>query len=269
MNRTTQFTITLLVLSLLVSLSDTGFAQFGGIPSNFRGSPVQSYDVINSFPHDATAFTQGLVIHEGILYEGTGHFGSSNLRLVDLATGDVLKQIDLSEMAFGEGITIFDGKIYQLTWRSGICYIYDLDSFERSGEFFYEGEGWGITHDGTHLIMSNGNAELKFIDPLSYRVVKTVPVWDRDGVVNGLNELEYIDGEIFANILPTDLIARINPDTGEISAWIYLEGLLDETSEEIRSEVLNGIAHDSNTGKLYLTGKYWPRLYEVEIIDVN
>jgi len=269
MTRTSQVTIVLLVFGLLMNLSDQVFAQLGSIPSNFRGAPVQSYDVINSFPHDANAFTQGLIIHKGILYEGTGQYGSSFLRIVDMETGDILKQIELSNMIFGEGVTIFDGKIYQLTYRSGICYIYDLESFERSGEFFYDGEGWGITHDGTHLIMSNGSAELNFIDPVSFRIVKTVPVWDQTGVVNGLNELEYINGEILANVLPTDLIARIDPNTGEIKTWIYCEGLLDETSDEKRPEVLNGIAHDSDTGKLYLTGKYWPRLYEVEIIDYH
>jgi glutaminyl-peptide cyclotransferase len=269
MKRTSQILIVVLVFSLAISLSDHIFAQPGNFESNFRGAPVQNYDVVNSFPHDAHAFTQGLVIHKGILYESTGQYGSSTLRIVNLETGDVLKQVELSRMIFGEGITIFNGNIYQLTYRSGICYIYDVETFERSGEFYYDGEGWGITHDGTHLIISNGSAELNFIDPVSYRTVKTVPVWDRDGVINGLNELEYINGEIFANVLPTDLIARIDPDTGEIKAWIYCEGLLDDTSDEIRAQVLNGIAHDSDADKLYLTGKYWPRLYEVDVIDDN
>jgi glutaminyl-peptide cyclotransferase len=259
----------LFALTSLFSINGAALAQFRNISSTYRGSPVHSYEVINSYPHDPDAYTQGLIIHNGQMYEGTGHYGKSSLRAVDLETGDVQKIIELSRMNFGEGVTIFSGKIIQLTWRSGTGYIYDSETFERIGEFNYKGEGWGITHDSSHLIMSTGGSELNFLDPVTFRIVNTLPVWDDSGPVYGLNELEYVNGEVWANVYPTDLIARINPDTGEINSWIYLEGLLDAESPERRPEILNGIAFDHETKKLYLTGKYWPRLYEVEIIEDN
>ncbi|GBE30791.1 MAG TPA: glutaminyl-peptide cyclotransferase [Bacteroidetes bacterium] len=258
------------ILSLLIVaalLLPVGTFTLGQVTTLYRGSPVYHCDVINSYPHDYTAYTQGLVIHDGQLFEGTGRYGKSSLRKVDLETGEVLNKIDLTSNRFGEGIAIFNSRIYQLTWRAGEAYVYDLDSFERIGQFHYSGEGWGITHDGEHLITSDGSANLTIRDPETFSVESTIPVWDTNGSVNGLNELEYIDGFIYANLYPTDLIARIDPISGEVKAWLYLEGLLDAESPDGRAEVLNGIAYDSATGKMYLTGKYWPRLYEVEIIE--
>jgi glutamine cyclotransferase len=227
-----------------------------------------SYLVVNEYPHDPQAFTQGLVFDDGYLYEGTGLYGSSSLRRVALETGQVLKMLELSSQYFGEGITIYDGnKIAQLTWREQVGFIYDKADFDLLDQFTYETEGWGLTYDGTWLIMSDGTATLHYLDPATLEEIRTVEVIDTDGPVQRLNELEYIKGEIFANVWTTDRIAIIDPTTGHVTAWIDLQGLLSpEEAEE--ADVLNGIAYDADADRFLVTGKRWPTLFEIQLVPV-
>jgi glutamine cyclotransferase len=232
------------------------------------GAPLYTYEVVNTYPHDRQAFTQGLVYEDGYLYEGTGLRGHSSLRKVELETGEVVRKLDLSADLFGEGVTIFEDRIVQLTWQSnvGFVYGYDRGSFELLGEFGYPTEGWGITHDGKRLIMSDGGPNLRFLDPETFEEIGRVEVLDGDSQVVRLNELEYVDGEVFANVWQTDRIARIEPETGRVTGWIDLSGLLDEEDREIPVDVLNGIAYDSEEDRLFVTGKLWPKLFEIEIV---
>jgi glutamine cyclotransferase len=225
-----------------------------------------SYLVVNEYPHDPQAFTQGLVFENGYLYEGTGLYGSSSLRRVGLETGEVLQMVELPSDYFGEGITIYDGnKIAQLTWREGVGRIYDKVDFELLGKLNYATEGWGLTYDGSQLIMSDGTSTLHYLDPETLQEVSTVEVTDNQGPVERLNELEYINGQILANVWITDRIAVIDPTTGRVTAWIYLQGLLSpEEAEE--ADVLNGIAYDVDADRLFVTGKLWPSLFEIELV---
>jgi len=224
-----------------------------------------TYRVVNTYPHDPGAFTQGLVFADGILYEGTGLKGRSSLREVDLETGEVVRIRDLSDVYFGEGITLWDDTIVQLTWLSQTGFVYDAATFDLLREFTYTTGGWGITSDGERLIMSDGTSMLHFLDPDSFQRTGQVIVKDGNRPVIGLNELEYIDGEVFANVWQTDLIARISPESGEVTAWIDLAGLLDP-GDRPGTDILNGIAYDAKGKRLFVTGKLWPYLYEIEII---
>jgi glutamine cyclotransferase len=227
---------------------------------------VDTVSVVKEFVHDREAYCQGLVFHEGQLYEGTGLLGKSTLRKVDLETGDVLISRKLPDEIFGEGITIFGDRIYQLTLEAQVALLWDLATLEKVGELSYEGEGWGLTHDGSNLIMSDGSAMLRFRDPETFAVRRELEVTSRGRPVTRLNELEYIDGEIFANIWQRDRIARISPETGEVLRWIDLTSLRRRVASLGDPEVLNGIAHDPATGRLFVTGKNWPRLFEIEIV---
>jgi glutamine cyclotransferase len=229
-------------------------------------TPTYTYKIKNSWPHDRRAYTQGLIFLEGMLWESTGQYGASSLRKVELKTGKVVKQISVPGKYFAEGMTVFNNKVFQLTWQEQKGFIYDPVTFKKQGEFSYAGEGWGLTHDKEFLIMSDGSDELRFLDPSTLKTTRTVRVTDRGEAVDQLNELEYIDGEIYANIYQTDRIARIEPETGKILGWIDLTGLLavkDRTGEE---DVLNGIAYDEAGKRLFVTGKMWPKLYEIEIV---
>jgi len=228
--------------------------------------PVYSYRIVNTFPHDNTAFTQGLEFEDGFLYEGTGQYGFSSLRKVQPETGAVLESHQLSADYFGEGITIFDNKIYQLTWKSYTGFIYDKESFLFVANFYYSTEGWGLTHDRQYFIMSDGTATLHFLDVKTYEEDKHIEVQSKDGPVKNLNELEYIDGEIFANVLPTNRIVRINPETGIVTGWIDLSGILGTDENNPQINILNGIAYDSENQRLFVTGKYWPKLFEIELV---
>jgi glutamine cyclotransferase len=230
--------------------------------------PLYTYEVVNVYPHDPTAFTQGLVFDDDTLYEGTGLYGRSSLRRVDLTSGQVLQQVPLSQDYFGEGITVWGQTIIQLTWQSRRGFVYDKTSFAQQAEFTYPTEGWGITHDGRRLIMSDGSATLYFWDPATFRPVDSVDVYDLDGPVFRLNELEYIEGEIFANIWQTDRIARIDPVTGQVLGWIDLSGLLTP-EERAQSDVLNGIAYQPESERLFVTGKLWPKLFEIRLVPVG
>lgn len=224
---------------------------------------------MNSYPHDPSAFTQGLVFEEGFIYEGTGVKGQSTLRKVDLQTGDVLLIHELPKKYFGEGITIYGDRIIQLTWRSNIGFVYDKESFRQIDEFSYPTEGWGITHDGDRLILSDGTATLYFMDPDSFEITGQIDVRDDDGSVALLNELEYVLGEVYANVWQTDTIVRIDPQTGRVIGWIDLAGLLDSEESEEPVDVLNGIAYDPSDDRLFVTGKLWPSLFEIDVVPGN
>jgi glutamine cyclotransferase len=227
-------------------------------------APVRSCRVVREFPHDAGAFTQGLVYHGGFLYEGTGLNGSSSLRKVELKTGRVLSRKDLNARYFGEGIAILGGRIYQLTWRSGVGFVYDLRSFRQFDSFSYDTEGWGLTTDGRRLIMSDGTDTLTFMDAGSYSVLKKIRVRDGNKPIFLLNELEFIKGRICANVLGSDYIACISPESGKVKEWIDLRHLRARFRLE-KTDVLNGIAYDAKTGRMFVTGKNWPVLFEIKI----
>jgi glutamine cyclotransferase len=228
--------------------------------------PTYSYKIKNTWPHDKRAYTQGLIFHDGILWESTGQYGASSLRKVELKTGKVIKQITVPRNFFAEGMTVFHNKVFQLTWQEQKGFIYDPATFEKQGEFTYTGEGWGLTHDGQSLIMSDGTNQIRFLDPATLRTTRTISVADRGQPVDQLNELEYIDGEIYANVYMTDRIARIEPKTGKIIGWIDLSGLLAVKDRTGGEDVLNGIAYDEAGKRLFVTGKMWPKLFEIEIV---
>ncbi len=229
-------------------------------------APVYSYTVVNTYPHDPAAFTQGLVYADGLLYEGTGRRGQSTLRRVELETGTVLEQVALEPEYFGEGIALFGDTIFQLTWQANVGFRYARESFTRLGEFTYPTEGWGLTHDGERLIMSDGTVTLSFRDPATFAEIRRVEVTDATGPVTRLNELEYIQGEVYANVWQTDRVARIDPATGRVTAWIDLSGLLSPEERRQPVDVLNGIAYDAATDRLFVTGKLWPKLFEIDLV---
>ncbi len=227
--------------------------------------PVYTYEIVAAHPHDPEAFTQGLIYVDGVLYEGTGLYGRSSLRRVDLESGETLQQVDLPAQYFGEGITLFDGKIYQLTWQSRTGFIYDAESFERLGSFQYPTQGWGLTHDGQELIMSDGSPTLYWRDAETLAEARRVEVRDARGPVAALNELEYVDGEVWANVWHTDRIARIDAETGAVTGWIDLTGLIAREERSGPDSVLNGIAYDAESDRLFVTGKLWPKLFEIRL----
>ncbi len=229
------------------------------------GPAVYGYRVVNAYPHDRQAYTQGLIFSNGFLYESTGLHGASTLRRVQLATGRVLVRHSLDRRYFGEGLTEWGGSLFQLTWTSNVGFIYDRSSLMARGIFRYPGEGWGLTHDRKRLIMSDGTAILRFLDPGSFQETGRLPVLDGNLPVAELNELEFVQGEIFANIYRSDLIARISPQTGRVVGWIDLSGLLPEGEKGIPVDVLNGIAYDARKDRLFVTGKLWPKLFEIEL----
>ena len=226
-----------------------------------------TYDVVKEYPHDKNAFTQGLVIEKGVLYESTGLQGNSTLRRVELETGNVLQIYELPNDFFGEGITIFGDRIIQLTYREHRGFVYDKHSFELLREFSYPTEGWGITNDGSRLIMSDGTATLYFLDPETFEKVGQVEVND-NGPVIYLNELEYINGKVYANIWVEDKIAIIDPQTGQVKGWINLTGIYNQENSDTNG-VLNGIAYDAEENRLFVTGKMWSKLFEIRLITLE
>lgn len=237
-------------------------------PAGSEAAPVFTYKIVNTYPHDQQAFTQGLVFKEGVLYEGTGLNGQSSLRKVKLENGEVLKIHKLPPEFFGEGITVCGDKIIQLTWKSHAGFVYDKDSFKLFKQFSYPTEGWGLTYDGRQLIMSDGTEGLYFLDPETFKELRRIKAHDSKGPVIKLNELEYINGEIFANIWPTDLIVKIDPRTGRVTGWINLEGL-SPVNDGQKKKVLNGIAYDAKSDRLFVTGKLWPALYEIKLVPLE
>lgn len=257
-NKITRLTILFLVITAL-SITSTQNAFTEDIP-------VYSYKVIEIYPHDTKAFTQGLLWHGGKLYESTGRYGVSEVREVELDTGEVLSSHKLEDKYFGEGLAAVGDKLIQLTWRSQTGFVYGLKDLTPIRSFKYEGEGWGLTYNGKHLIKSSGSAVLTFIDPRTFNKIGELEVYDDKGPVIRLNELEYIDGKIYANVWGTDRIAIIEPATGRVEAWIDLTGLLSREYKTSYADVLNGIAYDSESKKLFVTGKLWPKIFEIEIL---
>jgi glutamine cyclotransferase len=237
----------------------------GNAAANTAAPVKYGYEIVHIYPHDPGAFTQGLVFIDGKLYEGTGQEGRSSLREVELQTGHVLKKVDVPEPYFGEGIALLNNKVYQLTWQHQVGFIYNADNFEQVGKFNYTGEGWGLTTDGHSLILSDGSNRIRFLDPDSFQVTKTIAVVDGNLPVNELNELEYINGEIYANIWHDNRIVTIDPQTGRITGWIDLNGLLPPGDVQDDEAVLNGIAYDQAGNRLFVTGKLWPRLFEIKL----
>ena len=234
-----------------------------------RAIPTESYRIVHVYPHDATAFTQGLVFVYGMLYESTGLRGQSNLRMVDLASGRMLQKHDLAAKYFGEGLTDWQSHLIQLTWQSHLGFVYDTFSFRTLRTFTYPWEGWGLTHDSRHLILSDGTSVLHLLDPSTFKPVGKIQVTADGQQVMNLNELEYIHGEIYANIWETNRIARISPATGKVIEWIDLSSLSPPSVQQNDNAVLNGIAYDSQHDRLYVTGKLWPNLYQIKLIPAT
>jgi glutamine cyclotransferase len=251
----------IVAVTAVIVISSAAVALVSNSPASSEPANY-TYTVVNVYPHDQTAFTEGLVFEDGALYEGTGRWGQSTLRRVDLETGTVTQLHSLDNNLFGEGITIFGDRIIQLTWTSGKGFVYDESSFDLLREFTYSTEGWGITHDGSKLIMSDGTATLYFLDPETFQIIGQIEVRDEEPVTK-LNELEYIDGRVYANIWMEEKIAIINPQTGQVTGWINLEGL---EAGNPNADVLNGIAYDAEADRLFVTGKLWANLYEIELL---
>lgn len=225
-----------------------------------------TFKIIRDYPHDNQAFTQGLVFRDGFLYEGTGLNGRSSLRKVKLETGQVLQQKELSSQHFGEGIAVLGNQVVQLTWQSHVAFVYDLLTFKPVRQFSYTGEGWGLTTNGREYFFSDGTSELRIIDPVTFREKRRIKVTAGTRAVDQLNELEWVEGEVFANIWQTDRLARISPQNGKVLGWVDLSGLLSPMYRLEQGAVLNGIAYDPARKRLFVTGKLWPRLFEIEVI---
>ncbi|MEA1896105.1 MAG: glutaminyl-peptide cyclotransferase [Bacteroidota bacterium] len=230
------------------------------LPQNY------SYHIVQVYPHDQNAYTQGLVYEKGFIYEGTGQRGSSSLRKIQAESGELQASLNLPPDIFGEGICIYGDKIIQLTWTSGVGFVYDKNSFKFLNKINYATQGWGITTDNKSLIMSDGSNALIFLDPNSYTEKNRLEVFDDKGAVHNLNELEFINGIVYANIYTTDKIAMIDPNSGKVLSYIHLDGLLKEEDHHPGLDVLNGIAWDAERDRLFVTGKNWPKLFEIKIV---
>lgn len=233
------------------------------------GTSVSSYRVVNVYPHDPTAYTQGLVYRDGFLFESTGLNGESSLRKVRLDTGEVVQRYNLDPEYFAEGLTEMDGQLIQLTWRSNAAFVYDLATFARRRTFRYSGEGWGLTHNKREFILSDGTEYLRFYEPKTFRETRRLAVTDAGVPVKALNELEYVGGEVYANVWHTDRIARVSPESGRVIGWIDLRGILSPVHLRDTEAVLNGIAYDESRDRLFVTGKLWPKLFEVTVVPPN
>ncbi len=270
--RRTASLLLLILLALLIAMALRATildAQTVSDSASSSSIPVFGYKIIKIYPHDTSAFTQGLVYDRGVLYEGTGEYGQSSLRRVDLDTGRVLKQTSLAGTLFGEGISVWKDRLIQLTWRSGIGFVYDKENLTKLGDFKYQTEGWGITSDEKNLIMSDGTETLHFLDPETFEEQWQIKV-EAEGVpIKGLNELEYIKGEIYANVWPTNWIVIISPETGEVIGAINLQGILQKGDGQLDSQkvdVANGIAYDPQGDRLFVTGKLWPKIFQIELV---
>ena len=249
----------LLLFGLLFSYAVPACAQ-NSAPKRY------GFKVEEVLPHDENAYTQGLFIHNGFLYQSTGQHGASTLQKIDFRQGRIVQSVALRPQYFGEGACIHNDKIYQLTWEEQTCFVYDATTLKQIRTLRYQGEGWGLTTDGTHLIMSNGSSTLYFRDPETFNVVQTIKVTDDKREITWLNELEYIEGEIWANVYTTDEIVRINPTTGKVTGVVDLTGLLARQYQTPKTEVLNGIAYDSVNKHIFVTGKYWAKMYRISLV---
>ncbi len=263
MNRPLTFIAVALVAALVLVASFNLAVQIAQ-PQTPTETPTYNYTVVNTFPHDPTAFTEGLAYADGFLYESTGLNGESSLRKVNLTSGEVLQQSDLSANYFGEGITIVNSQIIQLTYTTKVGFVYNQTSFKLLGNFSYSTQGWGLTYDGQHLIMSDGSSNLYFLDPQTFQQTGYIQVHDGNKTVTNLNELEYVNGEVYANIFEQQKIAIIDLQTGQVKGWIDLSDIVHQERTSYAS-VLNGIAYDQANNRLFVTGKYWHNLYEITI----
>jgi len=239
--------------------------QFQRSPLLKTRAPIVSVNVVNSYPHDPGAFTQGLVFHQGYFYESTGLNGKSTLARKEVTTGRTLQVVKIPVEYFCEGIVLLKDKIYQLTWKNETVLIYDARSFREIRKIKYRGEGWGLTSDGKHLLMSNGSSTITFHDPTSFKVIRKIHVRDGNTPVGQLNELEFVKGEIWANVFTEDLIARISPKNGKVTGWINLSALRSYLLRNAQVDVLNGIAYDAKEDRIFVTGKYWPKVFEIRL----
>ena len=255
MARSRSFLPILPVLALL--------PQASPIPPAASHVPVYKYQIVHIYPHDPEAFTEGLEYRDGFLYESTGLSGKSSIRKVKFETGEVVQNRNLSKDYFGEGITFWKDDLFELTWISEIAFVYDAKTLASKKTFSYKGEGWALTHNADSLIMSDGTADLRFIDPVTFKERRRITVTDGGVPIKYLNELEWIKGEIFANVYTTDYIARIDPSTGRVAGWIDIRGLLPRQNDG--NTVPNGIAYDAEHDRLFVTGKNWPRLFEIKL----
>jgi glutaminyl-peptide cyclotransferase len=239
-----------------------------GLANRVQSKPPRHYTfkVVHIFPHDPTAFTQGLAYRDGYLYEGTGLNGRSSVRKVRLETGEVLQHVDLPAEVFGEGIALVNNELFELTWQSHTAFVYDVNDFYMLRKFSYPGEGWGLTSNGEELFMSDGTSEIRALDPATFREKRRIKVSDGATPIEQLNELEFVEGEIYANIWQTDRIARISPKNGTVTGWIDLTGVLSPMYQRQPDAVLNGIAYDSQKKRLFVTGKLWPSLFEIRVV---
>ena len=247
----------------VVAACENGNSEPGGETPMEPPAPVVAVEQVASYPHDSTAFTQGLMWRDGRLYESTGRYGQSSLRLVELETGRVLQQATLGQQYFAEGIAAVGDSLYQLTWKEGVAFIWDPATLRQVGRVEYSGEGWGLTSDGRRLIVSDGSSYLTFVDPVTFQVDTTIRVTDGRRPVDQLNELEWVKGEVWANVWHTQRIARIDPRTGVVKGWLDLSALIPPLRDP--EAVLNGIAYDEAADRLLVTGKLWPRLFEIRI----
>jgi glutamine cyclotransferase len=229
-------------------------------------APEYTFKIVRVFPHDPAAFTQGLAYRRGFLYEGTGLYGRSTLRKVRLETGEVVQRVDLASEFFGEGVTFFKNEIIQLTWQSNTGFVYDASDFRPLRRFSYPGEGWGLTTNGRELFMSDGTAEIRVLDGATFKEKRRLHVHDGNTPITELNELEFVKGEIFANVWQTDRIARISPQNGKVVGWIDMKGLLSPVYKLEPGAVLNGIAYDADGQRLFVTGKLWPSVFEIQVL---
>jgi glutamine cyclotransferase len=257
-------------LAIIMVMMAIGWYRAPGFAAWQQGSPggnvaMYGYQIQHVYPHDPDAFTQGLEYVDGVLYEGTGLNGKSSIRKVALETGKVLQKRDVSPEHFGEGITVWKNDLIELTWKSHVAFVYDRATFQPKKQFAYAGEGWGLTHDGTNLIMSDGTDELRVLDPVTFAERRRIKVTAAGAPLRELNEVEVVKGEIFANVWQTDYVARIAPDTGKVVGYIDLRGLLTAT-ERARTDVLNGIAYDEAHDRLFITGKLWPKIFEIKLV---
>ena len=243
-------------------------ALFGAAGAQAK-TPEYGFRIVHSYPHDPKAFTEGLFFLNGDLYESTGLEGQSAIRKEKLETGEVLQSRGIAPQYFGEGIVAWKDRLIELTWQSHVGFIYDLATLSPLAEFHYPGEGWALTKDDHRLIMSDGTSDLRFLNPETLEEIGRVHVTDQGRPVVNLNELEYVKGEVYANIWQTNLIARIDPNSGKVLGWINLTGLLSDADRAGPVDVLNGVAYDAKTDRLFVTGKLWPKLFEIELVPKN
>ena len=259
----------LFVLAILIgSCGNKKNDQNDASNTSVISAPVNlNYSIVKIHPHDTSFFTQGLIWHNNALYEGTGLYGESRLMKVDIESGKHKQKIDLTKEYFGEGITILNDKIYQLTWQEHKVFVYDLNTFKKIKEFDWNMEGWGLTHNGKQLIVSTGSSNIYFVNPETFAIERTLGVYDNNGYLDSINELEFINGSLYANVYDRHWVAKINPESGMVEGRIDLTDVLQKTNQPIaeNTDILNGIAYNATTNSFYITGKKWPALYEIKL----